>query len=112
MPWVVSLLVLGEGITGKVREETGQTDRDRQNDSCCMLAPITPLICFFEALSQRQHINSIPYPQIQTGVEGCCTAALKMKLVNPVYDPWKIQLEALLCMRNPMTAAGRRKSCG
>ena len=45
MPAVVPLLLLGDGITGKFRKETAQTETDRQADRQLLL--LTPPIMLF-----------------------------------------------------------------
>ena len=72
MPFVVKLLLLGEGIVGKVYKRK-RTDRDRKTDRQLLLLPPSisclwpmPLICFFDGTkSEMIVINCLPYQLTQ-----------------------------------------------
>src|SRR6218665_114459 len=85
MPWVVQLLLLGEGTIGKLKKRN-RTDPDRQTERQLLLlarpirlvAPM-PLICFFDGTKREmivRPINFFPCQPIQTVEEGYWTEAL------------------------------------
>src|SRR6218665_1817727 len=77
MPWVVLLLLLGEGIIGKLKKRNRQTHTDRQLPLLSppiRLVAIISLICFFDGTkSEMIVINCLPYQLIKTEVEGYWT---------------------------------------
>ena len=90
MSWVVQLLLLREGIIGKLKKRN-RTERDRQTVRQLLLlaqpirlvAPMT-LICFFDGTKREMIvINCLPYQIIQTEVEGYWTEALNTEDCQP-----------------------------
>jgi len=80
MPSVVPLLLLGEGIIGKLKKRNRQTDTERQLQLLAtpirLVAPMS-LICFFDGTKWEMIvINCLPYQVIQTEVEGYWIEAL------------------------------------
>src|SRR6218665_290196 len=83
MSWVVQLLLLREGIIGKLKKRN-RTDRGRQTERQLLLlgrpirlvAPM-PLICFIDGTKREMIvINFLPCQLIQTKVKGYRTEAL------------------------------------
>src|SRR6218665_508085 len=90
MPWVIQLLLLGEGIIGKLKKRN-RTDRDRQTERQLLLlaqpirlvAPMT-VICFFYGTKREMIVvNTLPCQLIQAEVEGYWTEALNTEDCQP-----------------------------